>query len=49
MSLFGRWAHSEMQWYGNDHVREKTKARERMVLPVTVIIDIVLFILWYNF
>jgi hypothetical protein len=43
MMLFGRWGQSEMNWYGNEYLREKIKKREMNFIPITILIDIFLY------
>lgn len=39
MFFFGRWSKSEMQWFGNDFVRDRIIKLEQKYIPLMVIID----------
>jgi len=45
MMFFGRWGMSEMNWYGNEYVRQRIEKRERNWIPIIVIFDILLMII----
>lgn len=40
MFFFGRWSKSEMQWYGNDYVRQRIEKRERKWIGRMILIDV---------
>ena len=40
MMIFGRWGKSEMQWYGNDYVRQRIEKREMKWVGRMILIDL---------
>ncbi len=40
--IFGQYSVSEMQWHGNDYLRNRIIKRENKWLPILVIIDIII-------
>jgi len=45
--LFGKWSKSEMNWYGNDYVRNRIEQREMKYIPITLLIDLILIIFYF--
>ncbi len=46
--LFGKWAQGEMNWHGNEYRRNLIIKREQKWIPITLVIDIILIIIYCN-
>lgn len=50
MFLFGRWSKNEMQWHGNNFVRQRIEKRERKWIGILLLLDLctVALFFYYN-